>query len=245
MQHVPLIDTYTLRPDEVDVDHLLKLSSLAHYFQNSAWRSADVLGFGYKDLAQYGLAWVLSRLHLKITSYPRWGETIHVHTWPKRIDRLFALRDFLVYSDDEPESPVIQATSAWLLLDVKTKRPRRIESLQQPMVTLDKDAIINTPEKIQLPPSCDHNKSFLVERSHLDVNFHTNNACYIEWIEDAIPMDVYQHKRIHELQVNFIGESFIGDSLTMKYRIDQDCAGHIHNNSKQDIIRFNAGFKPV
>ncbi|MFW5800810.1 MAG: acyl-[acyl-carrier-protein] thioesterase [Spirochaeta sp.] len=240
MQQIPLIDSYTLRPNEVDVEHLLKLSSLADMFQNSAWRSAELLGFGYHALVDQGLAWVLSRLHIKIHAYPAWGETIQVHTWPKRVDRLFALRDFQVFSSNDISQPVIEATSAWLLVDGKTKRPRKVESLEQPIPSHNVDAITDTPSKIILPDSYAHSLSFPVRRSNLDMNFHTNNACYIGWIEDSLPMEMYLKRRIHELRINFIGESFVGDILGVEYNLHDSAAGRMRNQKDQEIIHFEA-----
>ena len=34
--------------------------------------SADSLGFGFDDLQRYGMAWVLSRMHIEFRSLPRW-----------------------------------------------------------------------------------------------------------------------------------------------------------------------------
>ncbi|AFG37541.1 acyl-[acyl-carrier-protein] thioesterase [Spirochaeta africana] len=242
MHRLPFTDNYTLRPNEVDVEHLLRLSSLADMFQNSAWRSADVLGFGFHDLTSQGLAWVLSRMQITLDSYPDWGETVQLDTWPKRTDRLFALRDFELYSQSDKSEPVVRASSAWLLIDLKTRRPRRLESLESAMPSLDRDAIEATPVKLSCPDSMPLHNVVQVRRSNLDMNYHTNNAAYIAWIEDCIPMEMYQHRRIHELTVNFVGESFIGDQLTIEYQLDQNhMNGRICNQKKQDVVLFSAG----
>ena len=243
---LPFIDTYTLRPNEVDVEHLLRLGSLADMFQNSAWRSAEDLGFGYHALSQLGLGWVLSRLHIKIESYPDWGETIDLHTWPKTIERLFGIRDFMLYSTTAgDDAPVIRASSAWLLLDLKTRRPRRLEALESPLPSHPEIAIEEFPSKLAVPDVLPQHSVLQVRRSHLDMNFHTNNAAYINWIEDCMPMEFLQHRRIHELEVNFVGESFIGDTLSIEYALDQDrLEGRICNQKQQNIVIFSAAISP-
>ena len=59
--------------------------------------------------------------------YPGWGEEILVKTWPRGIERLFALRDFLITSR---QGEVLgRVTSNWLLVDLTTRRPKRLEEV--------------------------------------------------------------------------------------------------------------------
>ncbi|GAB6090876.1 acyl-[acyl-carrier-protein] thioesterase [Spirochaeta dissipatitropha] len=252
MVQLPFIEQYLLRPNEVDVSNLLRLGSLANILQTAAWRSADELGFGYNDLYHMNLGWVLSRLHIRITDYPRMGELVFVHTWPKRTDRLFALRDFEIFSEEDPDTPVISASSAWLLIDIKSKRPRRPETLEHKLYTFDKDAIQETPSKLDFGNNrinedfVDFSNTYQmkVERSKLDVNYHTNNAAYIDWIEDALPMEFFQKHHIHEFLINFNGETFVNDHLNMNYRLTEDLyEGYVKTSTDKQVLSFQAGFE--
>ena len=59
--------------------------------------------------------------------YPGWGEEILVKTWPRGIERLFALGEFLITSR---QGEVLgRVTSNWLLVDLTTRRPKRLEGV--------------------------------------------------------------------------------------------------------------------
>ncbi len=69
------------------------------------------------DLFKKGLTWVLSRFHIEITRYPKWGETVQINTWPSGRGPLFAVRDYEIL---DAEGPLAAATSSWLIVDLKT-----------------------------------------------------------------------------------------------------------------------------
>src|SRR5438105_13025190 len=79
---------------EVDFKKSASPDSLCRYFQAAAWNQAEELGVGYQRLQSENRIWVLSRLLVKVARYPRWAETVRMHTWPRAAKSVFAMRDF-------------------------------------------------------------------------------------------------------------------------------------------------------
>ena len=124
----------------------------------------------------------------------------------KGIDRLFALRDFCLTS--EQGQTLVNATSAWLLVEIEKGRPRRIESLPVDLHFPNASHAIREPlEKIHVPddPLPVFDKPIWL--SDLDTNGHVNNAQYIKWITDCFSEEQSRNCRITSLHINYLGRN--------------------------------------
>ena len=63
-------------------------------------------------------------MRIKIDHYPVWDDRVRVETWHRGMERIFGLRDFRVESISG--DTLGMASTAWLILDSKTRRPIRI-----------------------------------------------------------------------------------------------------------------------
>ncbi len=148
------MDDYILRfpfritTAESDMEGRLKPGALVNFLVQSAISSAEKLGFGFNVLQDQQLFWVLHRLTVQIVKTAGWNNTLTVETWPKTIDGLLYLRDFMVF--DENREVVARATSGWLAVNRSTKRPGKVSTLHPEKFSSLKDrhAIRELPEKI-------------------------------------------------------------------------------------------------
>ncbi len=115
----------TIPYKDVDLLGRLPLSALVDFMQDLAGEHADLLGVGTASLRKRNQSWVLSRMRIEAGRMLRAGEEVDLATWPRGIDRLLALRDFLLL--DAGGRPVIAASSSWLLVDLGSMRPQRID----------------------------------------------------------------------------------------------------------------------
>jgi acyl-ACP thioesterase len=190
-----------------------RLTTMANYFQEMAYHHANQLGFGYKDMNRRQTMWVLSRMRIRMDQYPVWDDQVSVETWHKGMDRIFGLRDFRV--KNEAGKVLGVASSAWLILDSRTRRPVRPESdvlhkgrgagsvfeTQLAKIRLPEHMIKNTPREVQF--------------SDLDIVGHVNNVKYMEWCIDAIQSAECMETEIRELEINFMHEAMLGDKITL------------------------------
>ncbi len=205
-------ETFTVATFESDFTGRMALYGLFERFQEIAGHHAEHLNLGFDALRQSGVAWMLSRVKVDIETLPKWGETVTLRTWPKGVDRLFALRDFRLSSENG--KPLALATTCWLLVDIEKGRPRRIESLNVDLRFPGADhAIKAIPDKIAVPAnlSPSYEKPILV--SELDVNEHVNNAQYVRWIVDCFDTAKLSSRNIKSIQVNYLDQARYGDRI--------------------------------
>lgn len=217
MNKSPFQYRFPVRAMDADAHNRLKISSVFNFMQIVAGMNANELGFGYEHLVPKGYFWILSRVILEWHGNVGIDNDIMIETWPKGVEKLFALRDFRIYSHHEECRG--KATSAWLMIDSHNRRPLM---LSHNMFNLPDfgliPAIDEFPGKIAEPPG----KSLLALRkavySDIDINQHVNNAKYLEYIFDALPGDVVNQYKTCRLQINYLKELHPGESFTMYHK---------------------------
>jgi len=207
-------DEYSIPFCEVDTKKEVFLPTLWNLMQETAWHHADHLRLGYSDLLEHQHFWVLSRLSVQMDKYPRRGDRIRIKTWLTGISRLFALRNFSIAHS---KGDILgTAKSAWLVLDLKNRRPQRIEPVFEHLRHLfDSLPPAEEPEKLRGPVQPKIKKSFTVHYSDIDMHHHVNNTKYMEWILDSYPMEIHQNYHIQSFQINYLAESSHGDQLSV------------------------------
>ena len=202
---------------DTDVAHYLKPGSFMDLAQELANVSADSLGFGFDDLQRYGMAWVLSRMHIEFRSLPRWKDVVELQTWHKGFEGPFYVRDFRML--DAVGTPIVLATSSWLVFDVAARRLLRREHLEEklPMDTRYPESAIDVPcDKIVMPQEgleevAEHRVSY----SDVDFVGHANNARYVVWAMDCLDYETVSTQRVRSLRINFNKEIRPGESVAI------------------------------
>ena len=208
-------DEYRIHSYEVDRHSRLSFVSVVNYCQESAWLNAEAMGFGFKQLSAKDRYWILSRIYLEMYSYPLWGDTIVVETWPKGMESLFALRDFRIKSKDGNEL-LGAGTSAWLIIDGTTHRLQRVDHVCGDMPRYPQDALPRQPEKINLPEDMVTRTSIIAGYNDVDVNNHVNNVCYLNWAINFLPVEEPQ-LTIRSVEVNFLSEALLNSPIEILY----------------------------
>lgn len=208
-------EEYRVRTYESDTSGRIRLTALCSYLQDAAALHALSLGFGYHDMRRYGLFWVLSRLSVRIGEYPEILSPVSVVTWPSGVNGPYAYRNFELASKG---NPIGSARSAWLTLDLDTKRPRRPESLLsvsgfEHLATEADPSDVAEIGKIPAFEPDTLGNPFPVVLSDLDMNDHVNNVKLAERILDSIPIGSRENRRAVRYEVNFLSEAVRGDSL--------------------------------
>ena len=205
-------EEFSIYAKDIDFNGKLKFYCICGYFFELAARHANQLRFGFKDLEQENVYWVLSRLHVKILKYPGFDQKINIQTWHKGVGRLFGLRDFRIIEKDGQELAL--ATSAWLILDKNTGRPIRPEKFPELQNSkTDYHAINELPDKLESLTEYHNVKLIDPGYTDLDINFHVNAGKYIAWIQDLYSPDFYNKFQISEFQINYLNETRFGEKI--------------------------------
>jgi acyl-ACP thioesterase len=132
-----------------------------------------------------------------------------------------ALRDLSVTHEDG--RIIGGAKSAWLVLDLKSRKPQRVEPLLAGIDPFpDRHGVEATLEKIPAPKDSEAKAIFRVHYSDLDMHQHVNNARYIEWVLDSYSFEMNQTHHISTFEINFLAESSCGDELSIRSERQRD-----------------------
>jgi len=205
---------YTVSSFQVDPRGRARLTALANYLQETAYKHADSLQLGYRHLAGNNSAWILSRLRIRVLEYPEWDDELTVETWPRGIEKLFAMRDFRIRNGDG--QVVTEASTAWLMVDATSHRPQRISPDFIP-IEIRSDSVFDvSPGKIPVPADLSVCEIRTVKYADLDVVGHVNNVKYVEWCTDAVGPELVMQRGICDFSINFISESRLGEQVEIR-----------------------------
>jgi medium-chain acyl-[acyl-carrier-protein] hydrolase len=192
----------------------LKVSSVFNHIQNAAAIHAGGLGAGIEQILKQGMFWVLSWARLEFASFPTFADEFSLKTWPKCRHKLFSIRDFL-FSDKSGEV-FCRATTAWLLVDVKTKKAKSPGCLADSIPYQEGEHALRCyPERLSSRDDCTTVFTRRIRYSDLDVNRHVNNARYTEYLMDCYGLEHHRRHRISSLTVSFVAEAKYDDEIDL------------------------------
>jgi medium-chain acyl-[acyl-carrier-protein] hydrolase len=209
-------ETTTVRACETDLNEHWKPSCFFQQMQQAATNHAVHLGFDFHALQAAGRVWILSRLRIHFTDLPVLDEAVSIRTWPKGIgQKLFFLRDFEFHGRDG--RPLAVATSAWVLIDPVARRLLRPQALDGHVPDNDGLTALAGPlGKIAVPEDLPERITVQAGYSSVDMLGHVNNARYVEWVCDSVPLDLHRTSRLRELQVNYLNEVRPGERISLR-----------------------------
>ncbi|MEN8154379.1 MAG: acyl-ACP thioesterase domain-containing protein [Acidobacteriota bacterium] len=239
-----LISKFKVSSAETDMEARLSLGALVNLLIQSATRSAYNLGFGFDNLRKHNLFWVFNRLTMEIFKPVKWNEKITIETWPKDIVGLLYTRDFIVR--DEKDNIIVKATTAWLPIDLETKRPKRKESFESDFFTYlkDKNAIEEPPEKL---PETKDGDLFEVRSTFFDIDFnkHVTSTRYVDWMMDTFPIDFHRDNYPKGLSINYLKETMPGEKIRIVRNMNKGkeyCFEGLNLNNSKRAFRGRISF---
>jgi len=146
-----------------------------------------------------------------VDRYPKWNENIILTTWVRNRDGFFSERDFLIM--DKDQNRLGGALSGWMLLDLKTGRPKTVDHIPLAIQMFpDEHAILAPLKKIKTLDRSDRVIKKTAEFQDIDVNMHVNNVKYTEWFLSAFPFEFRKNNRVTAYEINYAAEMKFGDT---------------------------------
>ncbi len=208
------IDHYKIHSYDTDLKGNLSLPVLTRFLQETAWLNSEEMQIGYKELVKKDMAWVLFKQYIKMDSWPLWGDTLTIKTWPSQADKLFCFREFELFVDDKL---IGQVSTSWLVINTKTRRPVRTSKYyneffdnSQPMLFPE---IIKTKMISESDAQISHIQA--VHMFDIDINNHVNNSLYPQWCLNGYNIDFYRNNTLVEIEQQFIAEARFGDEISI------------------------------
>lgn len=205
---------FFIYPREVTPSKCLSLPNIGAMILDAAGLAAARRGFGMNDMHSRGLAWVVSRMAMKIVSLPEDYTNITIKTWIKECGVVASDRAFVVF--DENENLICSGSSLWSIIDLTS---RRVVNLQETTnlsqyICCDYVAAIPETKRVDFPKSADVTEHLHhVVYSDLDMNCHVNSMKYLQWALDCLPLDFHNTRKVTACDINFTKEALLNQNI--------------------------------
>jgi medium-chain acyl-[acyl-carrier-protein] hydrolase len=226
-----------VRSYETDPQGRLEVPILCKLMQETAVAHAAILGVSVETLMDNRVAWVLSHLDLKVERWPGPDAEITIKTWPEAASRLIIERRFEVL--DSAGELSASASTYWLVLDLKRRRPVRLPAVVlEAMTKHEIGSATVKPDRLEQPDLVDLERVFTVRRSDLDMSDHVNNTSYVEWAMEAVPVEVWASQELAELEISFLSECHQGQTIVSVSQTTGDARG---SEVRHQLVRREDG----
>lgn len=237
MEFVKTRKRYPINYYELNTNYSLKESIFMLFLQDAATENAEINGFGYSWTEKNNYGWFLLKYRIELSEYPKKMDYIEIETESRGAAKLFAFRNFSVYSPDN--TLIGRVASCWALIDMNTKSmiiPQKTDVCLPTYEKQDNDLQFN---KIILPAEYDYEKSFGVRYDDLDVNHHANNSNYIAWALETLPYQFRMDLTIKNIDIQIKKDISLGETVLSKVKINKDLnqTQHLIQNkdTKEDL----------
>lgn len=218
---------FTVRSFDIDKNNNITLNSISEYLQEVAGAHANGKGFGYNQVIDKNLAWILSGIRIEINRLPVWDEYIIIKSWIEGNNRFASRREF-EWSDKEGNI-LLNATTNWVLLNTETRRPQNIDQMNFDVRILKaKTATLSEVKNSRIKFEDNKPLNHKVLYSDLDMVGHMNNTKYIQLMIDSYKLDFHESHRVKVLNINFKVEAKYEDELILSTKeIEENNFVHI------------------
>ena len=208
-------NTFRINTFECDINRQWKPAAFLQHLTEDAGNHATILGCGYHEMFAQNLYWVHSRMKIKFFQFPLADDQITIRTWPKTIQqKIFFIRDYEVL--DANGLLLAAATSAWLVIDVTTRRMVMPGLLNLDLPSLPDRVGLDEPlDRLSHSRTGDEQLRVKAGYSAVDILGHVNNSRYVEWVCDSFPMDMHRQHSLDWIQINYEREILPGEEVAL------------------------------
>ena len=207
IEKVYKINSYDVQPNSI-----VKLSSLQKYMQQIAREDLLTYGTTYYGMREHNQVFVIVKLAIKFFEDIFAEQQISIRTWQREIKGATFVREYEIKRDGKI---VAVCSTHWVLIDFIKRTIIKPELIKGECASFPEEVGI-TPERriIGADDELMVQGEYTVAYCDLDENNHLNNSNYSDIamnfspsIRDGI------HPPIRSMQVNFSGETMLGDRL--------------------------------
>lgn len=221
-----------------DVVNFNKVSNttILKFLEDIAGYHSSLVGNGLNDIERTKESWVLLNWKVSLNKRPIYLDTIKIKTWSRKMDKLYAYRDYELYDKDDNLLGI--ATSKWVLINIETKKIQRLyQELEERYTTEPKDVFgIDTDfGKLKEPESYDLEKDYFITKNLIDVNSHVHNLYYLDIVSEVIPDEVLS-KDLNDFEVLYKKEIKKGDTVKCLYKEEEDSYIITIKNENKDTV---------
>ena len=215
--------SYYLSAAECNAEQELALPQLVQKLIDVATEHANHLGIGNPDMPAPDMGWVLSRLTVEMTSYPRENSDYRIETWVEDWNRHFSLRAFAI--SDTEGNVYGYARSVWMVLNTKDRSNAGLSGLdfKREWISGRECPIPKQEKHVRIEPDED---SALYRFKYCDIDFyrHVNTVSYVRLILNRFSLEEMDANRAVRLELSFLHEGKYDEPVTLRRQREADGA---------------------
>lgn len=202
---------YFLIPGEANAQQEMPLTLLSSRIIEIATEHANTLNIGYANMDGMNLGWVLSRLTVEMTKWPKVNEYYTIVTWIESWNKHFSERNFEV--QDEFGNTLGFVRTVWMVIDTVSH-----ENAGTSQLTLSDDLIssrecpIAKQAKLKIV-ECDNPVSYTFAYTDIDFYRHVNTVKYISLLVNQFTMDDSDRNILRRFEIAFMNEGRYGERV--------------------------------
>lgn len=212
------IENFNVSPHDTDINGIVRPSPVLRYLQEAANLQLYNLGPSNEYLREKGMAFILSRVAMRLYAPLHTYDKISVQSWAcesrfssfYRCGRIFRGKEMIA-----------ELMSVWALIDIADKHILRTSVI--PM-NFETDELLKSEIflRIRIPQETEfiHINERRIGYSDVDMNHHMNNTNYPDMLCDSI--GDMNGRRVTSISINFLDEAIFGETIKIHMANDGD-----------------------
>lgn len=196
---------------EGDITNQMTMAMLLNVLVLASEGQSRFLGVGHEVLGQDDLGWVVTSYSIDVVRMPKVDENITITTEGTSYNRFFAFRKFWI--NDQAGNRIVQVQSIWVMINEKT---RKLVSIPTEIVAAYESEAVKRIPRLPKPTTLaeiTEQKRYQVRYSDIDFNGHVNNAHYLEWVADTLPLTFLATHTPEHIDIRFENEVRYGEMI--------------------------------
>ena len=196
--------------------------ALLAIMQDIACLHSASVGYGVLEIETKKRAWMLLDWKMEVIKRPKYNDDIKVETWSRKVERLYAYRDFQI--KDKEGNIIVIGTSRWIFVDTDRRRPVRLTADIVDLYESETDKSVFPEEIKDIEYEEDYifKKEYYIQRRDIDINEHMHNLSYLDMAYEILPDDIYKNKIFDNVRIVYKKEIVYGENIECYYSQHND-----------------------
>ena len=222
----------------------LKNTSLLSFLEDMGGIHSSMVGNGLYDIERTKQSWILLSWKVKLNKRPMYADEIKIKTWSRKMDKLYAYRDYEIFDKDNNQIGV--ATSRWILIDIDSRRILKLDESLENLYTkedIDITGVDTNFGKIKEPDNYTNETEFKITKNLIDINNHVHNLYYMDIALEVIPEDILRNNDLNDFEVMYKKEIMKDETIKCLFTETEDsyivAIKNLDESILHAIIKFN------
>lgn len=212
---------YKIGLEDIGVNNEVTNKALLKIMEDVSGLHSASVGYGLFEIETKKRVWMLMDWKMKVIKRPKYMDEIKAETWSRKVERIYAYRDFQI--KDKDGNLIAVGTSRWIFVDIDRRRPVRLTPDITDLYESEFDKRV-FEEEIEDVKCEDYlfKKDYYIQRRDIDMNEHMHNLSYLDMAYEVLPEDIYKSKVFDNVRIVYKKEIVYGEKVECYYSQEND-----------------------